>query len=87
MASIIGLLVLLLATLTLGGCAGMPQSAAEFRAALKSLGPPSTESAVAVEAVTAQAPGAAPRGWYASLAWAVLAITMFALFFVVSGHQ
>jgi len=100
------------------------QSAAEFRAALKRLGPSFTESAAVVEAVTGKAEGAVPAsagrvagappvagsaagyvpaatvapppdvsagavplGGYASLAWAVLAIAMFAVFFFMSSHQ
>jgi hypothetical protein len=63
------------------------QSAAEFRAALKRLGPSFAQSAAVLEAVTAKAGGAVPRRWYPSLTWAVLAIAMFAVFFFMSGHQ
>ncbi|MEK7754519.1 MAG: protein kinase, partial [Acidobacteriota bacterium] len=67
------------------------QSAAEFRAALKGLGPSFVESAVVFEAVAAKAGGAGvpsgPGRWYASLTWAALAIAMFAVFFFMSGHQ
>jgi serine/threonine protein kinase len=67
------------------------QSAAEFRAALQSLGPSFPEPAAVFEAVTAKAGGAGvpsgPGRWDASLTWAVLAIAMFAVFFFVSGRQ
>ena len=103
---------------------GRYQSAAEFRAALGSLGHSFTGSEAVVEAVSAKAEGAvpasagrfagappvagsaagyvpaatvapppgvsagaAPLSWYASLAWAAVAIAVFAVFFFMSSHQ
>jgi serine/threonine-protein kinase len=63
------------------------QSAAEFLAALGSLVPSSSASAIVFEAVTAKAGNVVPRRWHASLTWAVLAIAAFTVFFFMSSHQ